>query len=55
MREALERIQGQKIIINRPIHYTPFAFPLMVDRLREKLSSEKLKHKIDKMKLEIIK
>jgi len=55
MREALERIQNQKIIVKRPRKYTPFAFPLMVDRLREKLSSEKLQHKIEKMKLEIIK
>lgn len=55
MREALERIQSQKIVIKRPKLYTPLAFPLMVDRLREKLSSEKLQHKIARMKLEVIK
>jgi ATP-dependent Lhr-like helicase len=30
---------------------TPFAFPIMVDRLREKLSSEKLEDRIKKMTL----
>ncbi|HMN91466.1 MAG TPA: hypothetical protein PKE68_15700 [Saprospiraceae bacterium] len=33
---------------------TPFAFPIMVDRLREKLSSEKLEDRIKKMKLQLV-
>jgi ATP-dependent helicase Lhr and Lhr-like helicase len=49
LRKALERINHQKIIITRPDKPTPFAFPIMVDRLREKLTSEQLKDRIRKM------
>jgi len=53
--EALKRIQKQKVIFSRPTKTTPFSFPIMVDRLREKLSSEKLVDRIAKMKLNLIK
>ena len=46
------RISGQKIIITKPDKPTPFAFPIMVDRLREKLTSEKLIDRIRKMALQ---
>lgn len=49
LRMALERIAKQKIIITRPEKPTPFAFPIMVDRFREKLTSEKLEDRIRKM------
>jgi ATP-dependent Lhr-like helicase len=49
LRRALERINNQKIIIARPNKPTPFAFPIMVDRLREKLTSEQLKDRIARM------
>lgn len=49
LRRALERIAKQKIFITRPEKPTPFAFPIMVDRLREKLTSEKLEDRIRKM------
>lgn len=49
LRRALERISKQKIIITTPDKPTPFAFPIMVDRLREKLTSEKLEDRIRKM------
>ncbi|MCE2895248.1 MAG: ligase-associated DNA damage response DEXH box helicase [Flammeovirgaceae bacterium] len=52
LRQALERIGTQKIIITQPEKPTPFAFPIMVDRTREKLTSEKLEDRIKKMKLE---
>lgn len=52
LRQALERIASQKIIITEPEKPTPFAFPIMVDRTREKLTSEKLEDRIKKMKLE---
>jgi ATP-dependent Lhr-like helicase len=52
LRQALERIGTQKIIITQPEKPTPFAFPVMVDRTREKLTSEKLEDRIKKMKLE---
>ena len=49
LRRALERIATQKIHILKPDKPTPFAFPIMVDRLREKLTSEQLKDRIRKM------
>jgi ATP-dependent Lhr-like helicase len=51
MRRALERIAKQKITITNPDKPTPFAFPIMVDRLREKLTTEKLEDRIKKMAL----
>lgn len=49
LRQALLRIHHQKIIITEPDKPTPFAFPIMVDRTREKLTSEKLEDRIRKM------
>lgn len=54
LRAALRRIQGQRIVLSRPERATPFAFPIIVDRLRERLSSEKLEDRIRKMKLQLI-
>ena len=49
MRKALDRIETQKIIFRTTIKPTPFSFPIMVDRLREQLTSEKLDDRIQKM------
>jgi ATP-dependent Lhr-like helicase len=49
LRRALMRIANQKIIITNPDKPTPLAFPIMVDRMREKLTSEKLEDRIRKM------
>ncbi|MEO2053285.1 MAG: ligase-associated DNA damage response DEXH box helicase [Allomuricauda sp.] len=49
LRLALERIADQEIVwkqCNRP---TPFSFPIITDRLREKLSNEKLADRIKRM------
>lgn len=51
MRKSLERIAKQKIIITTPDKPTPLAFPIMVDRMREKLTTEKLEDRIRKMAL----
>lgn len=51
LRRALERISQQKILITYPDKPTPFAFPIIVDRLREKLTTEKLEDRIRKMAL----
>ncbi|MGD1848353.1 MAG: DNA ligase-associated DEXH box helicase, partial [Salibacteraceae bacterium] len=53
MRKALVRISKQKIILTEPRQFTPFSFPLMVDRLRERMSTEKLEDRIRKMKLKL--
>lgn len=53
IRKALDRINQQKIVITEPEKPTPFAFPIMVDRLsREKLSSEKLEDRVKRMQLQ---
>ena len=49
LRKALERIHRQRILINETPSPTPFAFPILVDRLREQLSSEKLEDRVNKM------
>lgn len=52
---ALNRISKQQLLLSKPGKATPLAFPIMVDRLREKLTSEKLEDRIEKMKLRLIK
>jgi ATP-dependent Lhr-like helicase len=50
LREALQRIQKQEIIIKNVERPTPFAFPIMVDRLgREKITMESLEDRVAKM------
>jgi ATP-dependent helicase Lhr and Lhr-like helicase len=46
---VLTRITQQQIIVTRQDRPTPFSFPLMVERLREKLSTEKLADRIARM------
>lgn len=53
LRKALMKIQNQEIVLNHTERFTPYAFPIMVDRLREKLSSEKLLDRIKKMQLQL--
>ena len=47
--KALQRIEDQEIIWKKCQYPTPFSFPIITDRLREKLSSEKLDDRIQKM------
>jgi len=47
--QALERINNQEIVVKRCEKPTPFSFPIITDRLREKLSSETLAERIAKM------
>lgn len=49
LRLALERIAKQKILWKECEKPTPFSFPIITDRLREKLSSEKLEDRIRRM------
>jgi ATP-dependent Lhr-like helicase len=52
LRRALDRIATQKIILTKPDKPTPFGFPIMVDGMREKLTSEKLEDRIKRMALQ---
>lgn len=49
LQKALERIENQSIVWKSCKKATPFSFPIITDRLREKLSSEKLEDRIKKM------
>jgi ATP-dependent Lhr-like helicase len=51
LREAFERIENQTIVWRSCQQPTPFSFPIITDRLREKLSSEKLADRIKRMQL----
>jgi ATP-dependent Lhr-like helicase len=53
LRKALQRINGQSIVIKDVDRFSPFAFPIYVDRLRERLSSEKLLDRIMKMQKQL--
>lgn len=52
LREALRRLQNLKVVIRDCSRPTPFAFPIMVDRLREKLTTESLEARVAKMSLD---
>ena len=51
IRTALDRIAGQKLVIKDLEKPSPFSFPILVDRMREKITSEKLEDRIKKMQL----
>jgi ATP-dependent Lhr-like helicase len=55
LRQALDRINRQSILFKQPTKATPFSFALIVDRLREKMSSEKLEDRIKRMRLQLVK
>ncbi len=55
LRMALERIATQEIVWKQCQKATPFSFPIITDRLREKLSSEKLADRIKRMTLLLMK
>ncbi len=49
LRKCLQRIAGQSICIHYPQSISPLAFPIMVDRLREQLSNEKIEERMKRM------
>ncbi|WP_431129042.1 ligase-associated DNA damage response DEXH box helicase [Flagellimonas flava] len=49
LRLALERIAQQEVVWKQCNNPTPFSFPIITDRLREKLSNEKLADRIKRM------
>ncbi len=53
--QSLERINSQKIIWKQCEKPTPFSFPIITDRLREKLTSETLADRIAKMTVSYMK
>jgi ATP-dependent helicase Lhr and Lhr-like helicase len=53
--KALQRLSTSRILLAEPPRPTPIAFPLLVDRLRESLSSEAIGARIERMALELVK
>jgi ATP-dependent Lhr-like helicase len=51
LHRALERLNRSHILLKEPKRPTPFAFPILVDRLRESLSTESMKDRIESMAL----
>jgi ATP-dependent Lhr-like helicase len=50
--EALQRMRATPVILKHTHKPSPFAFPIMVSRFREKLTSEKLADRVRRMQLE---
>ncbi|RTL20389.1 MAG: ligase-associated DNA damage response DEXH box helicase [Burkholderiales bacterium] len=50
---ALERLEGQTLDLQQPARPTPLAFPLMVERLRERVSTESLAQRLGRMLAEL--
>ena len=49
LRASLARIAGQQLVVQMLARPTPFAFPLMVERYREKLTNESVADRIARM------
>jgi len=50
---ALDRIQDSTVIVTSPPKTTPLAFPLLVDKLRERLSSESLADRVARLQQQL--
>jgi len=48
---TLRRLSQSTVVVKQPKRVTPFGFPLVVDRARERVSSESLTDRIRRMQL----
>ena len=46
---SLERLKNHKMILNETNTPTPFAFPLLVERLKNTLSNEPIEKRVEKL------
>ena len=53
LQRAIRRIEDSEIILVSPEKMTPLAFPLLVDKLRERLSSESLAERVARMQKQL--
>jgi ATP-dependent Lhr-like helicase len=53
LRDALLRLERSELVETAPRKPTPLAVPLLVDRLRQTMSSEKLADRVRRMQLEL--
>ena len=49
MIEALHRMESQEVVIKEMVQFSPFCFPILTERFKEKFSNEKLEDRIKKM------
>jgi ATP-dependent Lhr-like helicase len=52
LNRAIERINHQQFVVKKILKPSPFSFPIMVDRLREKFTTESLSSRIEKMQID---
>jgi ATP-dependent Lhr-like helicase len=50
---TLERLSRSRVVVTEPARTPPLAFPLLVDRARERVSSESLADRVRKMQLQL--
>lgn len=55
LRSALDRISTQHIRLIETEGPSPFSFPIIVDRMRERMTNEKIQQRIDRMKVQMAK
>jgi ATP-dependent Lhr-like helicase len=53
LRRTLERIAAQMVVFVRPPRFTPFSFPLMVERFREEVGTERLDERVQRLLKEL--
>lgn len=53
LKRTLERLAASRVVVVDLERPTPFAFPLMVDRLRETLTNERLEDRVRRMRLQL--
>lgn len=53
LRTALDRLRRTRVLVTRPRRPTPFAFPLLVEMFRDKLSTEALEARVGRMVAEL--
>lgn len=49
LRNVLKKIEQKKVVVKKLTKPSPFSFPIMVDRLRERFSNEDLESRIERM------
>jgi len=53
VKKAFDTMANKEIIITTPQKPSPFSFPILVDRLRDQISSETVEDRVAKMQLEL--
>ena len=53
LRATLTEMRRRRLVFTQPKRFTPFSFPLMVERLREAVSTEKLADRVQRLLAEL--